>query len=124
MTHRMHMQAVESSVAIHGNLPKRAARFRFKLFQYCVYGSLLFRARFRRSQVQVHSILHALLDTNRRSLEFRRPGFRSEEHTSELQSPMYLVCRLLLEKKNSPLGTTRLGRIWGRWRARPTWWGR
>src|SRR5208337_5675836 len=24
---------------------------------------------------------------------------RSEEHTSELQSPMYLVCRLLLEKK-------------------------
>src|SRR5208337_1615255 len=33
-----------------------------------------------------------------------RPGLvveagRSEEHTSELQSPMYLVCRLLLEKK-------------------------
>src|SRR5437879_9134877 len=27
-------------------------------------------------------------------------GRRSEEHTSELQSPMYLVCRLLLEKKN------------------------
>src|SRR5262250_3936953 len=29
-----------------------------------------------------------------------RPG-RSEEHTSELQSPMYLVCRLLLEKKKN-----------------------
>src|SRR3712207_9362644 len=28
----------------------------------------------------------------------RRPG-RSEEHTSELQSRQYLVCRLLLEKK-------------------------
>src|SRR5437764_9850778 len=28
-----------------------------------------------------------------------RAAFRSEEHTSELQSPMYLVCRLLLEKK-------------------------
>src|SRR5436189_773021 len=27
---------------------------------------------------------------------------RSEEHTSELQSPMYLVCRLLLEKKKKP----------------------
>src|SRR5437879_10174670 len=27
------------------------------------------------------------------------PANRSEEHTSELQSPMYLVCRLLLEKK-------------------------
>src|SRR6202171_6832007 len=26
---------------------------------------------------------------------------RSEEHTSELQSPSYLVCRLLLEKKTS-----------------------
>src|SRR5437879_2057836 len=29
----------------------------------------------------------------------RDKGGRSEEHTSELQSPMYLVCRLLLEKK-------------------------
>src|SRR3712207_7361308 len=27
--------------------------------------------------------------------------FRSEEHTSELQSRQYLVCRLLLEKKNT-----------------------
>src|SRR3712207_7823818 len=29
----------------------------------------------------------------------RRCGDRSEEHTSELQSRQYLVCRLLLEKK-------------------------
>ena len=29
----------------------------------------------------------------------RRFGKRSEEHTSELQSQAYLVCRLLLEKK-------------------------
>src|SRR5690348_17462302 len=28
---------------------------------------------------------------------------RSEEHTSELQSPVHLVCRLLLEKKNTQL---------------------
>src|SRR5437762_7739788 len=28
---------------------------------------------------------------------------RSEEHTSELQSPMYLVCRLLLEKKTQAM---------------------
>src|ERR1017187_6528416 len=27
-----------------------------------------------------------------------RASMRSEEHTSELQSPMYLVCRLLLER--------------------------
>src|SRR5436189_5381354 len=51
----------------------------------------------------------------RPQLERVRPGGartrgvrgRSEEHTSELQSPMYLVCRLLLEKKkkknNSPV---------------------
>src|SRR5690348_18023501 len=29
------------------------------------------------------------------------PDARSEEHTSELQSPVHLVCRLLLEKKKS-----------------------
>src|SRR3712207_7405136 len=29
-------------------------------------------------------------------------GTRSEEHTSELQSRQYLVCRLLLEKKKTP----------------------
>src|SRR5690348_18058132 len=28
---------------------------------------------------------------------------RSEEHTSELQSPVHIVCRLLLEKKNNSL---------------------
>src|SRR5256885_7187626 len=34
---------------------------------------------------------------------------RSEEHTSELQSPCNLVCRLLLEKKNTPLSSTKAG---------------
>src|SRR5438876_8562824 len=36
----------------------------------------------------------------RYSLEAFRRVLRSEEHTSELQSPVHLVCRLLLEKKN------------------------
>src|SRR5256885_10826175 len=31
------------------------------------------------------------------------PGLRSEEHTSELQSPCNLVCRLLLEKKKKKI---------------------
>src|SRR5258708_16625000 len=31
------------------------------------------------------------------------PALRSEEHTSELQSPDHLVCRLLLEKKKNML---------------------
>src|SRR3712207_7087242 len=34
------------------------------------------------------------------ALAGRRIFWRSEEHTSELQSRQYLVCRLLLEKKN------------------------
>src|SRR5437764_7669377 len=44
----------------------------------------------------------------RRTATCRRGGCaagRSEEHTSELQSPMYLVCRLLLEKKNKKHST-------------------
>src|SRR3712207_6982292 len=38
-----------------------------------------------------------------------RDGMRSEEHTSELQSRQYLVCRLLLEKKKK-LGRLEIGR--------------
>src|SRR2546426_7479859 len=37
----------------------------------------------------------------RRRFERWKPAERSEEHTSELQSPCNLVCRLLLEKKKS-----------------------
>src|SRR5690348_18022372 len=33
----------------------------------------------------------------------RAASARSEEHTSELQSPVHLVCRLLLEKKNTSI---------------------
>src|SRR5205807_8033889 len=36
-----------------------------------------------------------------------RPAIRSEEHTSELQSPCNLVCRLLLEKKKKNMLTLR-----------------
>src|SRR2546426_1703323 len=41
---------------------------------------------------------HRLLDRGR--LEGQLAGERSEEHTSELQSPCNLVCRLLLGKEN------------------------
>src|SRR5438876_6863624 len=39
-----------------------------------------------------------------------KTAWRSEEHTSELQSPVHLVCRLLLEKKNTTTAhhTTRI----------------
>src|ERR1017187_2039845 len=52
------------------------------------------------------SFVHGPHDRHRRQWTSRPNGVarsagqqhRSEEHTSELQSPMYLVCRLLLEK--------------------------
>src|SRR5256885_12087388 len=48
------------------------------------------------------------------SLAFGVGGPRSEEHTSELQSPCNLVCRLLLEEKKQ------CGRAWRVYSRRPT----
>src|SRR5256885_11884250 len=45
-------------------------------------------------------VLQAALDERLDFVEAKR-RLRSEEHTSELQSPCNLVCRLLLEKKNT-----------------------
>src|SRR3712207_8256913 len=45
-----------------------------------------------------------LARTDVRRARHRRQG-RSEEHTSELQSRQYLVCRLLLEKKKKEYST-------------------
>src|SRR2546425_6092879 len=46
-------------------------------------------------------VLRGLRGRTRRPISQRRQGTRSEEHTSELQSLAYLVCRLLLEKKKN-----------------------
>src|SRR5437879_8784730 len=53
------------------------------------------------SGAQMHSSVPNNSGRTRFSIDFRTVNIddRSEEHTSELQSPMYLVCRLLLEKK-------------------------
>src|SRR5437879_10877951 len=48
------------------------------------------------AQARKYGLGLVLATQNPKDLDYRR----SEEHTSELQSPMYLVCRLLLEKKN------------------------
>src|SRR3712207_7589904 len=42
--------------------------------------------------------VHVARDLDDRRGSLGQPGVRSEEHTSELQSRQYLVCRLLLEK--------------------------
>src|SRR5256885_6317592 len=51
-----------------------------------------------------HSLTRVV--TPARRLRSPRKRRRSEEHTSELQSPCNLVCRLLLEKKNNHLRVT------------------
>src|SRR5258707_15779816 len=47
---------------------------------------------------RIHEI-GEILDFGFRQKQMMAEGIRSEEHTSELQSRQYLVCRLLLEKK-------------------------
>src|SRR5437879_11192286 len=71
---------------------------RSTLFPY----TTLFRSLwYKRLEVGVFKIPR--VEQGARSVELRASELamilRSEEHTSELQSPMYLVCRLLLEKK-------------------------
>src|SRR5437762_11423677 len=56
-----------------------------------LFGTYLQRQMFQIEVFKIKWIFHIIS-----TLGFR---IRSEEHTSELQSPMYLVCRLLLEKK-------------------------
>src|SRR3712207_9591431 len=48
-------------------------------------------------------LLAQSLHVGRVRCRVRRRHARSEEHTSELQSRQYLVCRLLLEKKKKPI---------------------
>src|SRR5690348_9752887 len=52
----------------------------------------------------VDADLPGILEYKRQQLAGERP--RSEEHTSELQSPVHLVCRLLLEKKKTHTTST------------------
>src|SRR5256885_7801786 len=49
------------------------------------------------------TLVRALSDADRLIGRLAGEGGRSEEHTSELQSPCNLVCRLLLEKKKAYL---------------------
>src|SRR5690348_17636930 len=51
----------------------------------------------------LHRGFRAALDALLGHAAAPRQQLRSEEHTSELQSPVHLVCRLLLEKKNKYL---------------------
>src|SRR2546426_3938604 len=69
---------------------------RSTLFPY----TTLFRS-IARQYLQVHGLGSAVIEIN----VVGGPKRRSEEHTSELQSPCNLVCRLLLEKKKKTINT-------------------
>src|SRR6202166_5007893 len=79
-------QAIYSTLVFFFLMIRRPPRS--TLFPY----TTLFRSRVSCTPVEV--VLQGLDVSRHRS---SRP--RSEEHTSELQSPFYLVCRVLLEKK-------------------------
>src|SRR3712207_7365563 len=94
--------------------PPRSTLFPYTtLFRSCATASV------RRDPLLPHHWLPQRQVARHRSVQRRRAGadharaqdahavqqprvLRSEEHTSELQSRQYLVCRLLLEKKNLP----------------------
>src|SRR2546425_7583106 len=74
---------------------------RSTLFPY----TTLFRSRFGVAAREPVRALEKAWSTYRKTAGLNLYGHavtRSEEHTSELQSLAYLVCRLLLEKKKSP----------------------
>src|SRR2546422_5383885 len=56
-----------------------------------------------RQTLKVHSLPPGASGRKQRRIRSRRHLSRSEEHTSELQSRLHLVCRLLLEKKKNLL---------------------
>src|SRR3712207_7449983 len=84
---------------------------RSTLFPYTTLFRSLHAAQLRREHVRA---LHELVGVRIERVERQRDAravrgellderLRSEEHTSELQSRQYLVCRLLLEKKKNTL---------------------
>src|SRR5438445_9389127 len=85
---------------------------RSTLFPY----TTLFRSRAGRLRRRCHPVARGAQGAPRAHVKPRhrvgahglpRPRARSEEHTSELQSRQYLVCRLLLEKKKKERQTER-----------------
>src|SRR5690348_17423791 len=101
---------VERALTRGANKQKRGSRYRSRAFTSACFLKGIKRARGRTPRPCNLSLLGRLATGGARLLGrrlFRRGGlargFRSEEHTSELQSPVHLVCRLLLEKKKKNL---------------------
>src|SRR2546425_7175326 len=77
---------------------------RSTLFPYTtLFRSLVDRTREKDCDFQAGAVRRAGRSARATSSASRSPRRRSEEHTSELQSLAYLVCRLLLEKKKKKI---------------------
>src|SRR5256885_11083205 len=79
--------------------PPRSTLFPYTTLFRSLGHQLLGAERVARRDVAQHQSPRPCRQRHLRRLARRR--MRSEEHTSELQSPCNLVCRLLLEKKNN-----------------------
>src|SRR3712207_8626199 len=90
-------------------LPPRSTLMAYTtLFRSVLFGDKLTESRCGTSKTrsEAASVRNGLLFAIRPRQDRRPQLKRSEEYTSELQSRQYIVCRLLLEKKNQPLGVT------------------
>src|SRR5437762_8138945 len=79
--------------------PPTSTLFPYTTLFRSLCAAILCSARAPRTRQTFGSRMSVPRDRSRRPAMEPRDRVRSEEHTSELQSPMYLVCRLLLEKK-------------------------
>src|SRR5438876_9072118 len=85
------------TLSLHDALPISMPRARCSLISRPGAGTASYAATFKFPKHSCRRFSRArVISVSRRRCRFCR---RSEEHTSELQSPVHLVCRLLLEKK-------------------------
>src|SRR3712207_8784025 len=89
------------TLSLHDALPISHQRITLKVSLYILYfllKSLITPSFLYLVHIYIISFLNKK-ESSKTPLGFT--GYRSEEHTSELQSRQYLVCRLLLEKKKN-----------------------
>src|SRR2546422_5977877 len=89
--------------------PPRSTLFPYTtLFRSYLHGiGACVRVSDRSDRAQLADAMAALADID--GVTYHLGGERSEEHTSELQSRLHLVCRLLLEKKKKSRHSAQLG---------------
>src|SRR3712207_8494124 len=83
--------------------PPRSTLFPYTTLFRSAYGVPVSAERLARVEAAEVALRHAVAAAGLAVRDLRVRDMRSEEHTSELQSRQYLVCRLLLEKKKKKI---------------------